>query len=288
MYLKGDIMENRQELPQRRTRETESWQDLPQRKIREETGSRPKDYMVYMATVQTVICIFLFGGLLIFSRIGGETYDKFKNDLAIIMSNDMGISGVKNAFEDAVEFVMAPPDKWKGESEDNTENTIPQKSMELGKGGVIEELVNGKAPQNTSFAPYTITAKITNPLPTGTISSPFGFRKDPITGEKSFHAGLDIAADEGSRIAAAYSGVVKKTGKDERAGNFVILEHSGGLTTFYCHCSELLVVAGENIRAGETIAKVGSTGYSTGPHLHFEIRINDIKYNPLVALDGVI
>jgi len=281
-------MENRQEIPQRRTRETENWQELPQRKIREETGKQPRDYMVYMATVQTVLCVLLFAGMFVFSHIGGESYDKFKNDLVAIMSYDMGVSGVKNAFENAVEFVMAPPDKWKGESKKTTTNTIPQKSMVLGKGGVGEQLVNGKAPQNTSFAPYTITAKITNPLPTGTISSPFGFRNDPISGAYSFHAGLDIAADEGSRIAAAYSGTVKKTGKDEKAGNFVILEHSGGFTTFYCHCSELMVVGGENIRAGETIAKVGSTGYSTGPHLHFEIRINGIKYNPLLALDGVI
>ena len=67
-----------------------------------------------------------------------------------------------------------------------------------------------------------------------------------------------------------------------------MLEHSDGLATFYCHCSELLVETGENIRAGETIAKVGSTGYSTGPHLHFEIRIGNIKYNPLLALDDVL
>lgn len=280
-------MENRQELPQRRVRD-EGFQEPISRRAKDEQKENDKDYMTYMATVQTVLCFLLFGGLLLFSKVGGNSFDSFKNELIKEMSYDVGISGVKNAFKNVVESVMATPDNFKNESEETTQNTIPQKSMSLGKGGTSELLENGKAPKNMSFAPYTITAKISNPLPNGKISSPFGFRKDPISGKYGFHAGLDIAAPEGSRIAAAYNGTVKKVGEDDKAGKYVLLEHSDGLTTFYCHCSEVLVVEGENIRAGETIAKVGSTGYSTGPHLHFEIRIGNIKYNPILVLEDVI
>lgn len=279
-------MENRQELPQRRIRD-ENFQDPVIRRSKDEQ-EEPKDYMTYMAMVQTILCVLLFGGLLLFSKVSANSFDNFKNEIRKEMSYDAGISGVKNAFKNAVEFAMASPNNWKNEDEEITHSTIPQKSMRLGKGGINEILENGKAPTNMSFAPYTITAKISNPLPGGKISSPFGFRKDPISDRYGFHGGLDIAAPEGSRIAAAYNGTVKKTGEDDKAGKYILLEHSDGLTTFYCHCSELLVEAGENIRAGETIAKVGSTGYSTGPHLHFEIRIGNIKYNPLLALDGIL
>ncbi|MEG0979495.1 MAG: M23 family metallopeptidase [Oscillospiraceae bacterium] len=280
-------MDNKQDLQPRDLQP----RDIPIRKANEQPRKSPKDYMVYMITVQTVLCILLFVVLLIFSRIGGDSYTDFKQQLSTIMSNDMGIGGLKSAFQNAVDFVMAPSDQWKAQPEKTTQvdntttNVIPQKSggTEMGMGMLSEISENGKAPQNASFAPYTITAKITNPLPMGKISSSFGFRNDPITGKYGFHSGLDIAAKSGSRIAAAYSGKVMQTGKNSIAGNFVALEHGGGLVTFYCHCSEILAADGENIRAGETIAKVGSTGYSTGPHLHFEIRINGVKYNPILA-----
>ncbi|MEE0980439.1 MAG: M23 family metallopeptidase, partial [Acutalibacteraceae bacterium] len=95
------------------------------------------------------------------------------------------------------------------------------------------------------------------------------------------HTGVDIAADEGTGIVAAYNGVVKDTGYGEKKGNFVLMEHSDGTQTLYCHCSEILVTEGSVIRAGELIALVGNTGWSTGPHLHFEIRIDGSSVDPL-------
>lgn len=289
-------MENRQEftkreLAQRDLQQRDSAQrDIPQRKSKEQPRKAPKDYMVYIITVQTVLCVLLFACLFIFSKIGGESYKNFKDELTVELFKDMGIGGLRNAFEDLVDFVMAPSDQWRTKSEENsTEKTvtttdlIPQKSANQGDSTIGEISEGGKAPQNSSFAPYTITAAITNPLPSGRISSGFGYRNDPITGEYGFHSGIDLAAEDGSRIAAAYNGAVKETGKNSMAGNYVLLEHSGKFETFYCHCSEILVKEGENIRAGETIARVGSTGYSTGPHLHFEMRINGTKYNPILA-----
>ena len=129
------------------------------------------------------------------------------------------------------------------------------------------------------------TAKILPPIENGRYTSYFGYRISPITGEYGFHTGLDIAAPEKTKIRAAFGGTVLKSGFDEKAGNYLYLSHDDGLVTFYCHCSDILAEIGTVVRQGETIALVGSTGYSTGPHLHFEVRKDNIRYNPLWLLE---
>ncbi len=157
-------------------------------------------------------------------------------------------------------------------------------STELnGMGG--EDLGYRKAAENASFAPIFATAEILSPIEKGRYTSYFGYRISPITGEYGFHAGLDIAAAEGTKIRAAFNGQVIKSGYDEQAGNYLYLSHDDGFITFYCHCSELLAEKGAVVRQGETVALVGSTGYSTGPHLHFEVRKDNVRYNPLWLLD---
>ncbi|AUS97461.1 hypothetical protein CDQ84_06535 [Clostridium thermosuccinogenes] len=121
---------------------------------------------------------------------------------------------------------------------------------------------------------------------TGEVSSQFGSRKDPIaTWKKSFHTGLDIAADYGADIKASASGKVIMAGRTEVYGNTIEIDHGHGITTFYGHASRLLVKEGQTVKKGEVIAKVGSTGRSTGSHLHFEIRINGNAVDPLEYLD---
>lgn len=105
---------------------------------------------------------------------------------------------------------------------------------------------------------------------TGIISSVFGEREHPISGEADFHTGLDIAAAEGTAIHAAADGLVESCGWDDSYGNYVLLKHSDNFKTLYAHCRQLLVENSHVIRRGERIALVGSTGLSTGPHLHFE------------------
>lgn len=126
-------------------------------------------------------------------------------------------------------------------------------------------------------------SKIVAPV-SGWYSSYYGYRTNPITGNNTFHTGLDIAAAQGTKIKAAYSGVVRKVGEDSRSGKYLYLTHSDGTETLYCHCSKILAEEGAVIRQGETVALVGSTGWSTGPHLHFEIHKNGERLDPLPFL----
>lgn len=113
---------------------------------------------------------------------------------------------------------------------------------------------------------------------TGNISSRFGSNESI---RNHTHKGLDIAAPNGTSIKAVASGTVKFAGYNNGGyGNLVIIDHGNGVTTYYGHCSKLYVSQGQTVNAGDVIAAVGSTGNSTGNHLHFEIRINDVQVNP--------
>ncbi len=113
------------------------------------------------------------------------------------------------------------------------------------------------------------------------ITSSFGMRTHPITGVYKLHTGVDIGAPMGSQFVAANDGIVTYAGWNTAYGNMVIVDHGGGITTLYAHGSEILVTVGDTIYQGHPILKVGSTGYSTGPHAHFEVRINGDYVEPL-------
>ena len=113
------------------------------------------------------------------------------------------------------------------------------------------------------------------------VTSNFGGRADPITGVWTSHGGTDIAAPYGTPIVAANSGVVIFSGWHYSYGNYVIIDHGGGIATLYGHSSKLLVGKGQAVSRGDRIALVGSTGYSTGNHLHFEVRINGVRTQPM-------
>jgi len=110
------------------------------------------------------------------------------------------------------------------------------------------------------------------PLPAGRLSSGFGLRESPITGRVSSHAGIDLAAPAGTDVYAAREGRVAETGVDATLGQYIVIEHEGGYSTVYGHLSLRRVRLNEEVESGMIIGNVGSTGLSTGPHLHFEVR----------------
>ena len=119
------------------------------------------------------------------------------------------------------------------------------------------------------------------PAPSYTvITSEFGWRTDPIDGSRAYHNGVDMAAAKGTPIVAAYDGIVTDAGYNWSMGNYVIIDHGTGLYTIYMHASKLHVSKDDIVAGGELIAAIGSTGRSTGPHLHFSVRLNGVYVSP--------
>ncbi|GFZ33374.1 hypothetical protein CSC2_39000 [Clostridium zeae] len=164
----------------------------------------------------------------------------------------------------------------------NGKNEIEEESTYINGKKINTEKINEKVvvkPIDT-----VIHSGIKNPIPSGTaflskpsrgsISSNFGARWGEV------HHGIDIASNVGDPIGAALDGMVKETSYNSVYGNMIVVDHGGGIETIYGHCSKILVKPGQKIKRGDTIGKVGTTGRSTGPHLHFELRVNGTAINP--------
>lgn len=120
-----------------------------------------------------------------------------------------------------------------------------------------------------------------SPLPGGTLSSGFGYREHPTDGEERFHYGLDMAAETGAAVNCFADGEVKAVGESSSYGKYCIVDHAGGYSTLYAHCSRITVSSGMKVSGGEKIAEVGETGMATGPHLHFELQQEGTYLNPI-------
>jgi murein DD-endopeptidase MepM/ murein hydrolase activator NlpD len=114
----------------------------------------------------------------------------------------------------------------------------------------------------------------------GVIRSSFGARTDPFSGEGAFHSGVDLSASIGTPVHVTADGVVQAVGRSGRYGQLVVVDHGGGLQTYYAHLSRFNVVPGQEVRRNEIIALSGGTGRVTGPHLHYEVRVHGTPVNP--------
>ncbi|CAM3990538.1 peptidoglycan DD-metalloendopeptidase family protein [Cohnella lubricantis] len=117
------------------------------------------------------------------------------------------------------------------------------------------------------------------------ITSQYGVRKDPFTGSARFHAGIDIGGSTGDPIYAAADGVVVHSGKDDAEGNNITVDHGNGIRTRYMHMSKLIAKVGDKVTKGEVIGELGSTGRSTGPHLHYEVLVNGDTTDPMAYIN---
>lgn len=151
-----------------------------------------------------------------------------------------------------------------------------------------QSVIKEKFPKNAKFVNYNcknlpevaLTVNLHEPLESGKITSRFGKRNDPITGKESLHHGLDIGANGGTPIHAVLAGTVKRAERIGGYGNCVILDHGNNIKTLYAHCKRLDVQPGDIVKRGQKVAHVGSSGRSTGDHLHFELVVNEEKINP--------
>lgn len=286
--------------------------------VRKEGKKPEKDGKISTVTmVQIAVCVLLCLAFLILSKTGAG--DAFRSDMAALInwesfkSDAASVMGyVKDYLAEPVEFF---PAFGSGQEETTTESTQPETTdadetqtaedetaenrtvtgeTESTQPAVDEPETEKVTDEAKSASVSTLsldyksqdeTEPIVSPVDSTRYTSEYGYRINPITGVRALHTGLDIAAPLGTKIRAAYNGTVSKTGEDSRSGKYIYLSHSNGLETLYCHCSSILAEEGANIRQGETIALVGSTGWSTGPHLHFEIHKDGVRLDPLVFLE---
>lgn len=229
----------------------ETYSDLRKKKSDDKRKKKPKqDWLVAISAVQLVLAVL--GVLLLFtvSKLSPVTFSSLKAEFESLMQKDISESKEVSLFA---------------------------------AGGEDEKY---EATENVCFAPFDTTVKMIVPTQ-GRVTSRFGYRHHPITGKFGIHNGTDIAAPEGTPICAAFNGMVEEIGYNKVRGNYILVSHGGDTQTLYMHCSEVVAPEGAVVRQGEVIAKVGSTGYSTGPHLHFSILIGGKYCNPEWLIDDI-
>lgn len=150
------------------------------------------------------------------------------------------------------------------------ETAVPQEYTEDGV----------KLPSNVSFAFYELGLPETVDPVTGPVTSTFGYRDSPVNGKNEFHLALDIGAAEGTEIGAFADGVVEYIGESDIFGQYLKITHANGVSSFYAHCSKLLVRKGETVTCGQTVALVGHTGNAIGSHLHLTIEKDKVRLDP--------
>lgn len=172
--------------------------------------------------------------------------------------------------------------EWEEKKQKEIKKIIPDKpKKELPKQEVVKKETPKKEKPKEEKKEVAEANKFIRPVPTGYhISSRFGYRIHPIGHVRKFHYGIDLGCAKGTPIYAAFDGKVLHSAYSKSYGNFVILLHPGNRKTVYAHMSKRLVKKGENVKKGQIIGKVGSTGYSTGAHLHFELIEKGKKVNP--------
>lgn len=184
----------------------------------------------------------------------------------------MAKAGAKEVADDPAMPASQPP-----EAADTVEPTQPvietAVAQEYSEDGI-------KLPSNVSFAFYELGLLETVDPVDGRITSSFGFRDNPISDKHEFHLALDIGAAEGTEIGAFADGVVEYIGESDVFGLYLKITHANNVSSFYAHCSKLLVSKGDTVTCGQAVALVGHTGNATGPHLHLTIEKDNIRLNP--------
>lgn len=235
-----------------------------------ETVVKKKNSTNSVMIVQLVVCIFAVVSVFLIGRLSPQTFEFIRDEYNRIMTVDMDAKEIASSAKKVIERAEA-----------TDEGQTAEKSTERKNVNTVKSAADGEVMAVMSL--FKSDEEITVPVH-GEITSEYGNRTNPVSGEYLMHSGVDIAASQGTEIRAAYSGIVSEVGSNSVGGNYISLVHKDGSETLYCHCSKIIAEKGDVIRAGETIALVGSTGRSTGPHLHFEITVDGKTENPLLYL----
>ncbi len=209
-----------------------------------------------------------------------EKLEKEKKEVATIIEKQTRTSKVLTATKELRESYISKLSTQEQETQNkldeynNVLREVNSQLVELAKQGIDTVYIGGE---------------LAWPVPGYTkISSPYGMRTHPITKVYKLHTGVDISAPMGANFVAANDGIVVKAEYNVAYGKMVVIDHGGGISTLYAHGSEFLVKAGDQVKRNQAVLKVGSTGYSTGPHAHFEVRKNGVVTSPMPYITGGI
>ena len=253
------------------------------------------DPLALSLAAQMVSVLLLIAAIWLLRGVNSEGYQDFRGQYDTLTSESFAVlPGESTVMEDINRWLSGLLERLPINSFDSPADTAPPPQTPAIQYDYLAPSAQGQGgespqppPGGAWLSPAFFTAPMRPPV-SGAVTSAFGWREHPITGAADFHNGMDIAAPEGHSILAPIPGVVAQVGYSSIYGNFITLEHSGNLYTSYSHCSEIIAREGMKLRQGERIAKVGSTGVSTGPHLHFAVIAHGIYTDPYWALSDFI
>ena len=254
-------------------------------------GKEKKDFFTLVMLTQSIVCAVLIAFMLFSVKSDGKFAQIMKNGYLKFMTTDFTAEDFSEAFKTVKDYAVVFAEKKEPSTvavfEETEEKSEEEISEELPTGGTDLEFSSLETLEGISFEKVSTTFEMTEPLKDYVITSSFGYRVSPVSGETGVHTGLDMAADFGEPVLAAAEGIVVDSAWDNSYGNYIKIQHGDNTVSIYAHCSYLCADKGEKVKKGEKIAEVGSTGASTGNHLHFEIRKDNIRINPGYVLFGV-
>ena len=255
------------------------------------TGKEKKDFFTIVMIVQSIVCAILIAFMLLSARSDGKFAQIMKSGYVEFMTTDFSGEDFSDAFKSFKDYAAVFFNEKETETvavfNESEKISEEQTQEEMPTGGIDLEFSSLETLEGICFDDVDTGIEMSVPLKEYVITSPFGYRFSPINGETGVHTGLDMAADYGQSIYAVADGIVVDSAWDNSYGNYVKILHANNTVTIYAHCSSLCVDEGEKVSAGDRVARVGSTGASTGNHLHFEIRKDNIRINPEYQLFGV-
>lgn len=226
-----------------------------QEKKQEKAKGRPALHLSVVAVQSVACCVAVLLALLL-RMAGGEAYQSLRLSFQRALARN--------------EWVSTVAQMWDGDPIEKIEET---ESFDVKEGNFTSE----------ESAPLTAVSAIA-PLENGTLTSGYGDRIHPINGTEEFHTGVDIAAPLGTDLLAAYDGEVAEIGENSQLGKYIRLRHGNGIEVLYGHCEEIVATQGAVVKAGERVALVGSTGVSTGSHVHIRVSVDGATCDPATLL----
>jgi len=239
------------------------------------SNAQKQEGFLFVTLLQSMLCAVMIAAAFVMSSLMGMTEIKLAySELAM---SDTDAVAVFSAAKKAVNSEKATQVKQVLEL---IIDQVLGGRDERPSGGMLQyDLSEMSIPKGVTVIKPITAAQMHLPI-NGQLTSRFGPRENPVTGKGDWHTGVDIAAAEGTAVAAAWPGSVSFIGSDDIYGNYIVIDH-GGFKTRYCHCSSIAAAMGARLRQGETIAFSGNTGMSTGPHLHFELIVDGKCTDPL-------